>query len=359
MPSPQRLAAIQTIQGRSQAPTPPIQKLDELWASDVFSLDKMKAALPKEIFKSVQRTVKEGSKLDVSVANVVAQAMKEWATSRGALYYSHVFYPLTNSTAEKHDGFISPQGDGTAITEFTGKLLVQGEPDGSSFPNGGIRSTFEARGYTAWDITSPAYLMETPNGVTLCVPTVFVSWTGEALDKKTPLLRSNAAVDGQARRLLKMLGEKEIAPINSSCGAEQEYFLIDKAWLPLRSDLLLAGRTLFGKPSAKGQQFDDHYFGAIASVQTDGAAREVMFMLRCDAPGVTLKTCPEFSGMEGTGTFSVQCKDLFVGADDIVADPAKPTIARIRDDAVTSMEVSRLQRTAASRSARRGILNNL
>jgi glutamine synthetase len=263
MPSPQRLAAIQTIQGRSPASTPPIQKLDELWASDVFSLDKMKAALPKEIFKSVQRTVKEGSKLDVSVANVVAQAMKEWATSRGALYYSHVFYPLTNSTAEKHDGFISPQGDGTAIAEFTGKLLVQGEPDGSSFPNGGIRSTFEARGYTAWDITSPAFLMETPNGVTLCIPTVFVSWTGEALDKKTPLLRSNAAVDGQARRLLKMLGEKEIAPINSSCGAEQEYFLIDNAWLPLRSDLLLAGRTLFGKPSAKGQQFDDHYFGAI------------------------------------------------------------------------------------------------
>ncbi|MFM7393471.1 MAG: glutamine synthetase III [Cyanobium sp.] len=263
MPSPQRLAAIQTIQGRSPAPTPPIQKLDELWASDVFSLDKMKAALPKEIFKSVQRTVKEGTKLDVSVANVVAQAMKEWATSRGALYYSHVFYPLTNSTAEKHDGFISPQGDGTAIAEFTGKLLVQGEPDGSSFPNGGIRSTFEARGYTAWDITSPAFLMETPNGVTLCIPTVFVSWTGEALDKKTPLLRSNAAVDGQARRLLKMLGEKEIAPINSSCGAEQEYFLIDNAWLPLRSDLLLAGRTLFGKPSAKGQQFDDHYFGAI------------------------------------------------------------------------------------------------
>jgi glutamine synthetase len=144
MPSTQRLAAIQTIQQRSPAPTPPIQKLDELWASDVFSLDKMKAALPKEIFKSVQRTIKEGSKLDVSVANVVAQAMKEWATARGALYYSHVFYPLTNSTAEKHDGFIAPQGDGTAITEFTGKVLVQGEPDGSSFPNGGIRSTFEA-----------------------------------------------------------------------------------------------------------------------------------------------------------------------------------------------------------------------
>jgi glutamine synthetase len=263
MPSPQRLAVLQTIAARQPVSTAPPQKLEELWCHDVFSLDKMKAALPKEIFKSVQRTIKEGSKLDVSVANVVAQAMKEWATARGALYYSHVFYPLTNSTAEKHDGFISPQGDGTAITEFTGKVLVQGEPDGSSFPNGGIRSTFEARGYTAWDITSPAWLMDTPNGVTLCIPTVFVSWTGEALDKKTPLLRSNAAVNRQAQRLLKLLGEKEVAPINSSCGAEQEYFLIDSAYVPLRPDLLLAGRTLFGQPSAKGQQFDDHYFGAI------------------------------------------------------------------------------------------------
>ncbi|HYP04161.1 MAG TPA: glutamine synthetase III, partial [Cyanobium sp.] len=149
MPSPQRFAALQQIQQRTPVATPPIQSLDELWCSDVFTLDKMKAALPKEIYKSVQRTIKEGSKLDVSVANVVAQAMKEWATTRGALYYSHVFYPLTNSTAEKHDGFISPQGDGTAFNEFTGKVLVQGEPDGSSFPNGGIRSTFEARGYTA------------------------------------------------------------------------------------------------------------------------------------------------------------------------------------------------------------------
>jgi glutamine synthetase len=189
--------------------------------------------------------------------------MKAWATSRGALYYAHVFYPLTNLTAEKHDGFIAPQGDGTVISEFTGKLLVQGEPDGSSFPNGGIRSTFEARGYTAWDVTSPAYLMQTPNGITLCIPTVFVSWTGEALDKKTPLLRSNAAMDQQARRLLQLLGETEIAPVNSSCGAEQEYFLVDAAFTALRPDLQLAGRTLFGATPAKGQQFDDHYFGAI------------------------------------------------------------------------------------------------
>ncbi|NBP98155.1 MAG: glutamine synthetase type III, partial [Synechococcaceae bacterium WB6_3A_227] len=200
---------------------------------------------------------------DPSVANAVAQAMKEWATSHGALYYAHVFYPLTNSTAEKHDGFIAPQSDGTVISEFTGKLLVQGEPDGSSFPNGGLRSTFEARGYTAWDITSPAYLMETPNGVTLCIPTVFVSWTGEALDKKTPLLRSNAAMNRQAKRLLTLLGNTDVAPVNSSCGAEQEYFLIDQAFLNLRPDLLLAGRSLFGAAPAKGQQFDDHYFGAI------------------------------------------------------------------------------------------------
>ncbi|MCX5941491.1 MAG: glutamine synthetase III, partial [Cyanobium sp. LacPavin_0818_WC50_MAG_67_9] len=263
MPSQPRLQALEQIQSRPAAATEPATGLEELWACDVFTLDKMKSALPKEVFKSIQRTIREGGKLDMSMANVVAQAMKDWATSRGALYYAHVFYPLTNLTAEKHDGFISPQGDGTVISEFTGKLLVQGEPDGSSFPNGGIRSTFEARGYTAWDITSPAYLMQTPNGVTLCIPTVFVSWTGEALDKKTPLLRSNAAMNRQAQRLLRLLGESDIAPVNSSCGAEQEYFLVDSAFVALRPDLLLAGRTLFGAPPAKGQQFDDHYFGAI------------------------------------------------------------------------------------------------
>ncbi|MGL6132744.1 MAG: glutamine synthetase III, partial [Prochlorococcaceae cyanobacterium] len=225
--------------------------------------EKMKSALPKEVFKSMQRSMVEGSKLDGAVANVVAQAMKDWATNRGALYYAHVFYPLTNLTAEKHDGFISTQSDGSAICEFTGKVLVQGEPDGSSFPSGGIRSTFEARGYTAWDATSPAYLMTTPNGVTLCIPTVFVSWTGEALDKKTPLLRSNAAMNKQAQRLLKLLGNSTVDPVNSSCGAEQEYFLVDSSFVSMRPDLLLTGRTLFGSPSPKGQQFDDHYFGAI------------------------------------------------------------------------------------------------
>jgi glutamine synthetase len=263
MPSSARLQALQTIQDRAATPVTSPGPLEDLWASDVFSLAAMKSALPKAVFKSLQRTITRGGKLDTSVADVVAQAMKDWATSRGALYYAHVFYPLTNLTAEKHDGFIAPQSDGSVISEFTGKLLVQGEPDGSSFPNGGIRSTFEARGYTAWDVTSPAYLMQTPNGITLCIPTVFVSWTGEALDKKTPLLRSNAAMDRQAQRLLALLGETEIAPVNSSCGAEQEYFLVDAAFTALRPDLQLAGRTLFGAPPAKGQQFDDHYFGAI------------------------------------------------------------------------------------------------
>ena len=263
MPSPARLQALQTILQRPPTPVEPAAPLEETWASDVFGLDAMRSALPKGVFRSIQRSIREGSKLDPSVADVVAQAMKDWASAKGALYYAHVFYPLTNLTAEKHDGFISPQSDGKAIAEFSGKLLVQGEPDGSSFPNGGIRSTFEARGYTAWDITSPAYLMQTPNGVTLCIPTVFVSWTGEALDKKTPLLRSNAAMNKQAQRLLRLLGETEIAPVNSSCGAEQEYFLIDSSYTALRPDLLLAGRTLFGAAPAKGQQFDDHYFGAI------------------------------------------------------------------------------------------------
>ena len=263
MPSSHRYAALQQIQRRRPVATTAAAPFDELWASDVFGLQAMKEALPGRIFKSIQRTIREGGKLDLSLANAVADAMKTWATGRGALYYAHVFYPLTNSTAEKHDGFISPKSDGRVITEFTGKLLVQGEPDGSSFPNGGIRSTFEARGYTAWDITSPAYLMQTPNGVTLCIPTVFVSWTGEALDKKTPLLRSNAAMNRQAQRLLRLLGETDVAPVNSSCGAEQEYFLVDNAFVALRPDLLLAGRTLFGAPPAKGQQFDDHYFGAI------------------------------------------------------------------------------------------------
>lgn len=258
-----RIQAIYQITNREPQPKKAPKRLEELWATDVFTLSKMQECLPKPVFKSIKKTIQTGESLDISVADAIALAMKDWAISKGALYYAHVFYPLTNATAEKHDGFISVQSDGSAISEFAGKLLVQGEPDGSSFPNGGIRSTFEARGYTAWDVTSPAYIMETDNGSTLCIPTVFVSWTGEALDKKTPLLRSNAAMNKAATRVLKILGEKEIAPVNSSCGAEQEYFLVDANFANARPDLLLAGRTLFGRPSAKGQQFDDHYFGAI------------------------------------------------------------------------------------------------
>jgi glutamine synthetase len=229
----------------------------------VYTLAKMKEHLPKEVFKSLKKTIETGAPLDLKVADGVAAAMKEWAVSKGALFYAHVFYPLTNATAEKHDGFISVQGDGTVITEFSGKVLVQGEPDGSSFPNGGIRATATARGYTAWDVTSPAFIMETANGASLCIPTVFVSWTGEALDKKTPLLRSIAAMNKAAKRVLTVLGSKEIATVNSSCGAEQEYFLVDAAFAASRPDLLVAGRTVMGKGPAKAQQFDDHYFGAI------------------------------------------------------------------------------------------------
>lgn len=258
-----RFQAISQILDREKLPPKVPSRLEELWAIDVFTLSKMQACLPKDVFKSLKKTVQTGDKLDVSVAGVVAAAMKDWAISKGALYYAHVFYPLTNSTAEKHDGFISVQSDGSVLTEFTGKVLVQGEPDGSSFPNGGIRNTSAARGYTAWDVTSPAYVMETDNGVTLCIPTVFISWTGEALDKKTPLLRSNAAMSKAATRLLKLLGHSEVPPLNSSCGAEQEYFLIDSHFAHCRPDLLLTGRTLFGRPAAKGQQFDDHYFGVI------------------------------------------------------------------------------------------------
>ncbi|NJN76854.1 MAG: glutamine synthetase type III [Synechococcaceae cyanobacterium RL_1_2] len=258
-----RIEAIQQIVNRDPLPHEAPSRLEDIWAENVFDLSKMQSSLPKKVFKSIKNTITTGEKLDASVSDVVATAMRDWAMAKGALYYAHVFYPMTNLTAEKHDGFISVQGDGKVISEFSGKVLVQGEPDGSSFPNGGIRDTFEARGYTAWDVTSPAYIMETDNGATLCIPTVFVSWTGEALDKKVPLLRSIAAMNKAATKVLSFLGNDTIAPVNSSCGAEQEYFLVDASLANQRPDLLLAGRTLFGKSPAKGQEFDDHYFGAI------------------------------------------------------------------------------------------------
>ena len=244
-----RTQAIYQITERDAIAVKPPETLESMWATDVFSLSKMQACLPKAVFKSLKQTILSDAKLDPSVADVIATAMKDWAMSKGALYYAHVFYPLTNATAEKHDGFISVQSDGTVISEFSGKTLIKGESDGSSFPNGGIRSTFEARGYTAWDVTSPAYVMETDNGVTLCIPTVFVSWTGEALDKKIPLLRSIEAMDKSARKVLKQLGYSDVAPVSSSCGAEQEYFLVDAAFANSRPDLLLKGELTGCMPS--------------------------------------------------------------------------------------------------------------
>jgi glutamine synthetase len=256
----QAIAQITSRVGKTYVPTEPLK---DIWASDVFNLATMEEALSKNVFKAMKNTVMTGAALDPAAAEVVAAAMKEWAIAKGAKFFSHIFYPMTNITAEKHDGFIITNPEGGAITEFTSSLLIKGEPDGSSFPNGSLRMTNAARGYTAWDPTSPAFVMTTANGAVLMIPSVFVSWTGEALDKKIPLLRSNAAVDKAARQVLKLMGETEVGTVNSSCGAEQEYFLIDENFANARPDLLLCGRSLFGAPPAKGQQFDDHYFGAI------------------------------------------------------------------------------------------------
>ena len=258
-----------------------------LFGSNVFGLATMKAQLPKEVFRSLKRTMDTGSPLDPKVADVVAATMKAWALDKGATHYAHVFYPLTGLSAAKHDSFLSPDGEGGAITEFTGKTLLQGEPDASSFPNGGIRGTAEARGYTAWDVTSLAYILESPNGMTLCIPTAFVSWTGEALDKKTPLLRSGHALNAQAARILKLFGHDKPATIVSYAGAEQEYFLIDKHFYYARPDLLSAGRTLFGANPPKGQEFEDQYFGVIPE-------RVIAYMMdverECFKLGVPVKT---------------------------------------------------------------------
>lgn len=261
--NPTRREAIASILSRTPIDTELTDPLSDIWASDVFSLTTMEEALSKSAFKAMKQTVATGAPLDPAVADVVAAAMKDWAMAKGAKFFSHVFYPLTNITAEKHDGFIVTNSDGKAITEFTGSLLIKGEPDGSSFPNGSLRTTNAARGYTAWDPTSPAYVMQTANGATLMIPSVFMAWTGESLDKKIPLLRSNAAMDAAAQRVLGLMGETEIDTLNSSCGAEQEYFLVDAHFAGARPDLLLTGRTLFGAAPAKGQEFDDHYFGAI------------------------------------------------------------------------------------------------
>ena len=235
----------------------------KLFATNVFSLPVMKERLSKEVYKSLEKTIKSGTPLDISAADAIASAMKSWAMEKGATHYGHIFYPLTGLTAEKNDSFFSPDNEGGVVSEFSGATLMQQEPDGSSFPTGGIRATHEARGYTAWDVTSPAYLVENPNGLTLTIPSAFVSWTGEALDKKTPLLRSMKALNTHAQRVLALFGHKKIGMVTATAGAEQEYFLIDRNFYMARPDLLTAGRTLFGAPSPKGQEFEDHYFGAI------------------------------------------------------------------------------------------------
>ena len=238
--------------------------VEEIFGQNVFTLGKMKERLPKNVYKEVVKVMDQGGELSMEAANVVAMAMKEWAVENGATHYTHWFQPLTGITAEKHDSFVAhPDEMGKMLTEFSGKELIKGEPDASSFPSGGLRATFEARGYTAWDITSPAFLKESGCGVTLCIPTAFCSYTGEALDKKTPLLRSMEALSEQALRIVRLFGNTEASKVTASVGPEQEYFLVDEKLYRQRTDLMFAGRTLFGAPAPKGQEMEDHYFGVI------------------------------------------------------------------------------------------------
>ncbi len=238
--------------------------VEEIFGQNVFTLGKMKERLPKNVYKEVVKVMNEGGELSMEAANVVAMAMKEWAVENGATHYTHWFQPLTGITAEKHDSFVAhPDEMGKMLTEFSGKELIKGEPDASSFPSGGLRATFEARGYTAWDITSPAFLKESGCGTILCIPTAFCSYTGEALDKKTPLLRSMEALSEQALRIVRLFGNTEATKVTASVGPEQEYFLVDEKLYKQRTDLMFAGRTLFGAPAPKGQEMEDHYFGVI------------------------------------------------------------------------------------------------
>jgi glutamine synthetase len=236
--------------------------LESVFGKNLFGLNQLKTRLPKPQYKALLATIQKGTSLDQSLADSVALAMREWAIEKGATHYTHWFQPLTGSTAEKHDSFLKPTGDGRAITEFSGSQLVQGEPDASSFPSGGLRATFEARGYTAWDPTSPAFLLEGAGGAYLCIPTAFASWAGDALDKKTPLLRSIQALNKQAVRALKLFGN-DVSAVRATLGPEQEFFLVDEEFFYRRPDLITSGRTLFGTKPPKGQEMDDHYFGSI------------------------------------------------------------------------------------------------
>jgi len=259
----------------------------EVFGKHVFSEKVMRERLPKRTFEKLQRTIRRGEPLDASLADVVANAMKDWALEHGATHYSHWFQPMTGLTAQKHDAFVDPAPDGFALSEFSGKMLIKGEPDASSFPSGGLRTTFEARGYTAWDPTSPAFLLENVNGKTLCIPTAFCSYTGEALDRKTPLLRSIEALSTQALRILRLFGNTEATRVVTTMGSEQEYFLIDKRLYLRRPDLVNTGRTLYGSRPPKGQELSDHYFGAIRP-------RVLAFMMDCERRlyklGIPIKT---------------------------------------------------------------------
>jgi glutamine synthetase len=266
--------------------TPMSRKATEEFGSLTFNEEVQRARLPKDVFRALRRAIAHGEAIDPSIADIVASALKDWAVEHGATHYTHWFQPMTGITAEKHDAFLNPTPDGRAVAEFSGKELVRGEPDASSFPSGGMRSTFEARGYTAWDPTSPPWLLVTPQGTTLVIPTAFVSWTGEALDKKTPLLRSQEALSKQAIRILKLFGSKAQRVV-TTCGPEQEYFLIDRQFYFNRPDLINAGRTLFGAKPPKGQEMEDHYFGSIPE-------RVLAFMMEVERElykvGVPLKT---------------------------------------------------------------------
>ncbi len=265
---------------------PPHRKASDEFGSLTFNEEVQRARLPKDVFRSLRRASAHGEALDHNVADIVASALKDWAVEHGATHYTHWFQPMTGITAEKHDSFLNPTPDGRAVAEFSGKELVRGEPDASSFPSGGMRSTFEARGYTAWDPTSPPWLLMSPLGATLVIPTAFVSWTGDALDKKTPLLRSQEALSKQAVRILKLFGSK-VQRVMTTCGPEQEYFLIDRQFYFNRPDLINAGRTLFGARPPKGQEMEDHYFGSIPD-------RVLAFMMEVERElykvGVPIKT---------------------------------------------------------------------
>ena len=284
-----RRAAVQAILNKRPTPLADGQEqesIQQLFGRNVFGDDEMRARLPENAYMGLRSCMERGTELDPTLADLVANAMKEWALARGATHFTHWFLPMTGSTAEKHDSFINLAA-GRMFCEFSGKQLIKGEPDASSFPSGGLRATFEARGYTAWDPTSPAFIRESENGATLCIPTAFCSWTGEALDKKTPLLRSAEALNKQAVRLLSALGDKNVGFVYPTVGGEQEYFLIDRSFFLLRPDLIATGRTLLGARPPKGQELEDHYFGAISP-------RVLAYMQECERElwklGVPAKT---------------------------------------------------------------------